>query len=68
MSKPMQRPKSLETTCKGGHDMVREHEAIWVSPTQYLYARYCCLVCGFAWDDPQERPSFSKPSLFRVEG
>ena len=66
MSTPIPRPKSLDTICKGGHDTVREYEAIWISKNQYLYAQYRCMVCGFAWDDPTEKPSMPQSSRFHV--
>jgi len=65
--KPIKLPKALVKPCHGGHDVVRDSQAMWITDDQWIPARYRCIVCGWAWDEPTEKPTDPQPSRFHAE-
>lgn len=68
MPTPKPRPKALESLCAGGHDVVRDSDAVWINDDTYLPAIYKCMVCGYAWENEDEAPTAPRPSKFHVQG
>jgi len=64
---PRPTPKALESLCSGGHDLVRDSPALWISESTFVPAIYKCMVCGFAWENPDEPPTAPRPSKFHAE-
>ena len=53
--------------CDGGHDLVRESQAMWINESQWIAASYRCIVCGYFFEDPSESPTDPRPSRFHAE-
>ena len=67
MPAPRPRPKALKSLCAGGHDLVRDADAIWIDQDTFIPAVYKCMVCGYAWENPDEPPITPRPSKFHAK-